>query len=82
MHALALLIGSRLGRQAALILLVLAILALIVWRAFVAGHNDAVTRRKLGELETVRRKLERNNEISSLSVDARRERLRQWVRDG
>lgn len=81
MSFLALLLGSRIGRYIALLLLFLAMVGIVVWRVFMQGWQAAVDDQKIRQLDAVRRNLETSNEISGLSLDARRERLRKWVLD-
>jgi len=78
---LAFLLGNRVGRYIAFALMLSAIVTLILWRVFTAGRNAALIDRKVKELEALKKKLEIDNEIASLPVSVRRERLRRWVRN-
>lgn len=78
---LAFLLGNRVGRYIAFALMFSAIVALILWRVFTAGRNAALIDRKVKELEALKKKLEIDNEIASLPISVRRERLRRWVRN-
>lgn len=75
------LLGSKVGRQIAFGLLAAAILALLIWRIYSAGRTREVTQQQIRQLELVRKKIEVDNEISSLPASDRRERLRQWMRE-
>jgi len=77
----AFLIGNRVGRLIATGLLIAGIVALILWRVFTAGKNAAVVDQKLKELQSIKTKVEVDNEIARLPASERRERLRRWVHD-
>ncbi|KGM33635.1 hypothetical protein [Inquilinus limosus] len=73
------LLGSRLGRWAALALLGAAAVSLILWRVFAAGRASVAARQTQDTLAHVLDIVRRDQELQSLSPDARRERLRRYA---
>ena len=75
------LVGSRTGRQLLIVMLALASASVLMWRVFAAGKAAQKSADTQRTLDIVRQRVQSDAEISSLSAAARRERLRQWVRD-
>ncbi|GGE36437.1 hypothetical protein GCM10007276_12430 [Agaricicola taiwanensis] len=74
--------GSTVGRYVASGLLIAAVVAVAVWRIFAAGKNAEAAKQIQQSLENLRTRVKTDDEISRLSPDQRRERLRGWVSDG
>jgi len=73
------LLGSRLGRWAALALLGAATVTLILWRVFVAGRAGVAAQEAQETLTHVLDTVRRDNALRSLSPAARREWLRNYA---
>ena len=73
------LLGSRLGRYALAVLFVLSIAGLSILAVFKKGQESEKMKQKARELENLRKRIKTDDEISRMSPDARRERLRKWA---
>ena len=73
------LLGSRLGRWAALALLGAATVTLILWRVFAAGRAGVAAQQTQETLTHVLDIVRRDNALRSLSPAARREWLRRYA---
>lgn len=81
MSVLAWLIGSELGRKTALAGITVLMILAVIARIYSAGKNAEKARQKELELDLLKKRLEVDDEITKLSPDRRRERLREWVRN-
>lgn len=81
MGALAWLLGSSLGRKAALAGIVAMVIAIGVWRIFAAGQARERAKRQAARLKTIQTRIKTDEEIAGLTRDERAERLRRWVSD-
>lgn len=75
------LLGTKLGRMAAGALLGSAIVGLVLWRVFMAGKRSQRANDKMRRLDAVRERIKHDEDIRSMSNDARADRLRRWVRE-
>lgn len=73
------LLGSRLGRWAALALLGAAALSLMLWRVFAAGRASVAAQQTQDTLTHVLDTIRRDQALRSLSPAARREWLRRYA---
>lgn len=73
------LLGSRLGRWAALALLGAATVTLILWRVFAAGRASVAAQQTQEALTHVLEVVRRDHALRSLSPAARREWLRNYA---
>lgn len=73
------LLGSRLGRWAALALLGAAAVTLILWRVFAAGRASVAAQQTQETLTHVLDIVRRDQALRSLSPAARREWLRRYA---
>ena len=74
------LLGTKIGRGVLYTLIVLGLFLIIVASIFRAGKNAAKYEEKLRDLDALKKKVEVDHELRSLSPADRRERLRKWVR--
>ncbi|MGK9168041.1 hypothetical protein KXR53_17160 [Inquilinus limosus] len=74
------LLGSRLGRWAALALLGAALVVLVLWRVFAAGQAGVAAQQTQEALTHVLETVRRHKALRSLSPAARREWLRRYAR--
>lgn len=81
MTILAWLLGSALGRKVALGGMIAVAIAFGVWRIFAAGEAKERAKQAEASLKNLRTRIKTDDEISSLSADARRRKLSEWVSD-
>ena len=73
------LLGTKLGRYAALALLVAAVIGIALWRARQSGIEKERARQLQQSLENLRTRIKVDDEIASLPKDKRLVRLNRWV---
>ena len=74
------LITSALGRMILYGVLTVGTLGLITWAIFKKGVDAEKLKQAAKNLEHLKERIKTDEEITSLSPDARRERLREWAR--
>lgn len=74
------LIGTKVGRGVLYSLIVIVLFLVVVSSIFRLGKNSEKYEQKLRELDALKKKVEVDHELRSLSPDDRRSRLRKWVR--
>lgn len=75
------LLGSKLGRYAALALLVVSVIGIAMWRARMSGVEAERMKQLQRALEQLRLRVKVDDEIAKLAPDERLVRLSRWVRD-
>jgi hypothetical protein len=80
-NILAWLVGSKAGRITVFSLAGLALVAVIALNAFRKGQQNVRTKQVERALDNIMKRVAVDEAVSRLPPDARRERLRQWVRD-
>jgi hypothetical protein len=79
---LAALTRSTIGRWFAVMLATIAMIAIIVWRIFVAGGASERAKRTEQNLKNLKTRIKTDEKVRDLPVDDVRDRLRaDWLRD-
>ncbi len=81
MSFLAWLIGSKFGRITAIAGITALVVGVVILRAFSAGAQRERNKAMQRTLKNLQTRIQTDDEIAGLSVDARRERLRSWARE-
>lgn len=81
MGIVAWLLGSELGRRVAIYGALVLGLLFAIWRIYAAGKSAEQAKQAQAALENLRKRMQSDDEISSLPAAQRRERLSGWVSD-
>lgn len=75
-------LGSAIGRRVAAVAAALAAVALLLWRARVAGYDDRIEEERQERADAAARRLQVDERVRAASDDQRRAMLGRWVRGG
>ena len=82
MGIVAWLLGSELGRKTAIYGAMALGVLFAIWRIYAAGQSAEKAKQAQAALQNLRKRMESDDKITSLSADDRKRQLSSWVSDG